>query len=64
VSTVAPLNRMLEQELNARLRGVNLEGPVCGEFVLHCSDGIVCPECQANYGEAAQARLQLDSQAG
>ena len=64
MSTVAPLNRTLEQELNALLRGVNLECLVCGEFVLHCSDRIVCPECQANYGEAAQARLQLDSQAG
>jgi len=61
---VAPLNRMLEQELNALLRGVNLECLVCGEFVLHCVEGIVCPECGAAYGEAAQPRLQLDSQAG
>ena len=61
---VAPLNRTLEQELNALLRGVNLECLVCGEFVLHCVEGIVCPECGAAYGEAAQARLQLDSQAG
>jgi len=64
VSTVAPLNRTLEQELNALLRGANLECLVCGEFVLHCSDGIVCPECRADYGEAARPRLQLDSQAG
>ena len=63
-SPVSPLNRTLEQELYALLRGVNLECLVCGEFVLHCADGIVCPECQADYGEAAKARLQLDVQAG
>jgi hypothetical protein len=63
---VAPLNRTLDQELSALvlLRGVNLECLVCGEFVLHCADGIVCPECQADYGEAARPRLQLDVQAG
>ena len=64
MSTVAPLNRTLEQELNALLRGVNLECLVCGEFVLHGSEGIVCRECRADYGEAARPRLQLDSQAG
>ena len=63
-SPVAPLNCTLDQELTALLRGVNLECLVCGEFVLHCADGIVCPECQAAYGEAAQPRLQLDVQAG
>ena len=63
-SPVSHLNRTLDQELTALLRGVNLECLVCGEFVLHCADGIVCPECQANYGEAAETRLQLDSQAG
>ena len=61
---VAPLNRTLEQELNALLRGVNLECLVCGEFVLHCVEGIVCPECGAEYGRAAESRLQLDAQAG
>ena len=63
-SPVSPLNRTLEQELHALLRGVNLECLVCGEFVLHCSEGIVCPECRAAYGDAAQPRLQLDAQAG
>ena len=43
MSAVAPLNRTLEQELNALVRGVNLECLVCGEFVLHCSDGDRCP---------------------
>jgi rubrerythrin len=64
VTSVAPLNRTLEQELNALLRGINLECLVCGEFVLHCTEGIVCPECGANYGEAAEPRLQSVSQAG
>jgi Zn finger protein HypA/HybF involved in hydrogenase expression len=64
VSSVAPLNRTLEQELYALLRGAQLECLVCGEFVLHCVDGIRCPECGAQYGEAAQPRLQLDVQAG
>ena len=36
--SVEPLNRTLEQELNALLRGVNLECLVCGEFVLHRVD--------------------------
>ncbi len=62
--TVRPLNRTLDQELNALLRGVNLECLVCGEFVLHRVDGIAYPECGAEYGEAAEPRLQLTSQAG
>ena len=33
--SVEPLNRTLEQELNALLRGASLECLVCGEFVLH-----------------------------
>jgi len=33
--TVAPLNRTLDQELAALVRGVSLECLVCGEFVLH-----------------------------
>ena len=41
--TVEPLNRTLEQELNALLRGASL---ACGEFVLHLPQGgIFCPEC-------------------
>jgi len=64
VNAVAPLNRTLEQELFAVLRGAQLECLVCGEFVLHCVEGICCPECGAQYGEAEQPRLQLDVQAG
>ncbi len=64
MTSVAPLNRTLDQELNALLRGASLECLVCGEFVLHRSDGIACPECGTEYGEAAEPRLQLSSQAG
>jgi Zn finger protein HypA/HybF involved in hydrogenase expression len=61
---VAPLNRTLDQELNALLRGAHLECLVCGEFLLHRVDAIVCPECGADYGQAAEPRLQSVSQAG
>ena len=64
MTSVAPLNRTLDQELYALLRGAQLECLVCGEFVLHRVDGIACPECGAEYGQAAQPRLQLDVQAG
>ena len=59
MSSVAPLNRTLEQELFAVLRGAQLECLVCGEFVLHCVEGICCPECGAQYGEAAEPQLEL-----
>jgi len=43
---VAELNRSLEQELFALLRGASLECLVCGEFVQHRVGGtIACPEC-------------------
>jgi Zn finger protein HypA/HybF involved in hydrogenase expression len=43
---VATLNRTLEQELFALLRGASLECLVCGEFVLHVRAAVVCPECR------------------
>jgi len=64
VTDIRPLNRTLDQELTALLRGVNLECLVCGEFVLHRVDGIACPECGAEYGPPAQPRLQFEAQAG
>jgi Zn finger protein HypA/HybF involved in hydrogenase expression len=64
VTEVRPLNRTLEQELNALLRGASLECLVCGEFVLHRSHGIACPECGAEYGDGAEPRLELTTQAG
>ena len=51
MSTVAPLNRSLDQELLALMRGVSLECLVCGEFVVHLSGGgIFCPECGSGLG--------------
>jgi len=67
MSSVAPLHRTLEQELQALLRGASLECLVCGEFVLHAGGMITCPECgsalRATLG-SEEARLQFDSQAG
>ena len=39
------LNRTLDQELLALMRGASLECPACGEFVLHRDGAIACPEC-------------------
>jgi hypothetical protein len=67
VSSVAPLHRTLEQELQALLRGASLECLVCGEFVLHRGGMITCCECGSSLRDAVgseQARLQFDSQAG
>ena len=64
---VLPLNRTLDQELLALMRGASLECPVCGEFVLHLRAAIACPECNSSLraGNGLQnAQLQLGSQAG
>ena len=64
---LANLNRTLEQELFALLRGASLECLVCGEFVLHRPDGaITCPECQAELRleTAGASALQFETQAG
>ena len=45
MNAVARFHRTLEQELLAVLRGVSLECPVCGEFVLHEGPVVRCPEC-------------------
>jgi Zn finger protein HypA/HybF involved in hydrogenase expression len=67
VTSVAPLHRTLEQELQAVLRGASLECLVCGEFVLHAGGMITCPECgstlRAELG-SEETQLQFDSQAG
>jgi Zn finger protein HypA/HybF involved in hydrogenase expression len=47
VGDVAALNRTLDQELLALLRGASLECPVCGEFVMHVRGAVVCPECKS-----------------
>ena len=61
---VVSLNRTLEQELFALLRGASLECLACGEFVLHEPSGAVaCPECEARLVNAA-VRAGLDARAG
>ena len=65
--SVASLNRTLEQELFALLRGASLECLVCGEFVLHRRGDICCAECGMTLSrEQVQSGsgLQFDVQAG
>jgi predicted RNA-binding Zn-ribbon protein involved in translation (DUF1610 family) len=61
MSHVAPLHRTLEQELFALLRGVSLECPVCGEFVLHSGPAVRCPECEMTlFGRSEAAGAQVE----
>ena len=56
MSSVAPLNRTLEQELNALLRGASMECLVCGEFVLQLPHGgVFCSECGSGRGRGGGA---------
>ncbi|HVS85669.1 MAG TPA: hypothetical protein VHD91_08555 [Gaiellaceae bacterium] len=61
MSGVASFNRTLEQELFALLRGVSLECPVCGEFVLHDGAAVRCPECEMVLHGRADAVQAADS---
>jgi predicted RNA-binding Zn-ribbon protein involved in translation (DUF1610 family) len=61
---VVSLNRSLDQELMALMRGASLECPACGEFVLHEAGVIRCPECGSGFGSADTATLHLGVQAG
>jgi len=51
--TLAALNRTLDQELAALIRGVSLECLVCGEFVLHVRGALACPECRSIVAEGS-----------
>ena len=65
--TLAPLNRTLDQELAALVRGASLECLVCGEFLLHVRGGIACPECRsilAEGREIPEVELPSVAQAG
>ncbi len=66
MADVRALNRTLEQELNALLRGASLECLACGEFVLHRDGTIACPECGSRIERAGAAERgeQLRIQAG
>ena len=64
MTEIVALNRSLDQELLALMRGASLECLVCGEFVLHTPAGILCPPCGTRFGSAAESGLQLTVQAG
>ena len=64
MTDIVALNRTLDQELLALMRGASLECPVCGEFVLHTGGAILCPQCGTRFGDAAESGLQLTVQAG
>jgi hypothetical protein len=57
--TIAPLNRSLDQELAALIRGVSLECLVCGEFVLHVRGALACPECLTILAESEERIAEL-----
>ncbi|HEU4449478.1 MAG TPA: hypothetical protein VFR63_05810 [Gaiellaceae bacterium] len=61
---VHALNRTLDQELLALMRGASLECPACGEFVLHRAGAVTCPECGSGFVKAGETALHLDVQAG
>ena len=57
--SVAYLNRTLDQELTAILRGASLECLVCGEFLLHASRGVIaCPECGSSLVDGLAATAE------
>jgi Zn finger protein HypA/HybF involved in hydrogenase expression len=59
---VAPLNRTLDQELTALVRGASLECLVCGEFLLHVRGALACPECRAILAEGREIpKIELPS---
>ena len=51
---LASLNRTLDQELAALVRGVSLECLVCGEFVLQVRGVLACPECGSILAEGRE----------
>ena len=66
--TVESLNKTLDQELLAFLRGASLECLACGEFVLHVRGAFACPECKSilaeSEGRIAEIALPSAVQAG
>ena len=61
---VVTLNRTLDQELLALMRGASLECPVCGEFVLHRHGSVRVRSAARGSGWRESAALHLDVQAG
>jgi Zn finger protein HypA/HybF involved in hydrogenase expression len=60
-----PLNRTLDQEVLALIRGASLECLVCGEFVMRRFGVLACPECGSEIREGvAESAVQSGMQAG
>ncbi len=59
-ANLAPLNRTLDQELSALVRGASLECLVCGEFVLHVRGAFACPECCSILAEGSNLAESRD----
>ena len=57
--TLAELNRTLDQELAALVRGASLECLVCGEFVLHVRGALACPECRSILAESEERIAEI-----
>jgi len=65
--SVAALNRTLDQELSAIVRGASLECLVCGEFLLRRPLAHACLECGTllcNGLEVPRSELEFVAQAG
>jgi uncharacterized Zn finger protein (UPF0148 family) len=61
MGAVEALARTLDQELLALTRTASLECLVCGEFVLHRSDGTIdCPECGSGLHLDVEAKPAAD----
>jgi Zn finger protein HypA/HybF involved in hydrogenase expression len=56
---LVPLNRSLDQELAALVRGVSFECLVCGEFVLHLRGALACPECRSILAESEELIAEI-----
>ena len=66
MTEIHSLNRTLDQELLALMRGASLECLVCGEFVLHRLGEVECAECGflLRNRTSEEPGLQLGLQAG
>ena len=58
-ANLAALNRTLDQELCALVRGASLECLVCGEFVMHARGALACPECRSILAEGREIPVHL-----
>jgi Zn finger protein HypA/HybF involved in hydrogenase expression len=62
--SVVRIDRTLDQELTALVRGVSLECLICGEFVLRTRGCLACPECRSILAEGVETpEIELPSTA-